>query len=67
MSICGSNTQHGELQRLDLVARLRMSLGQNRPLRQRSRCIWLQIDDQAATTHSKSNERILQYPQLILI
>ena len=32
--------------------------GYNRRLRRRSRCIRLQIDDEAATTHSKSHERM---------
>jgi hypothetical protein len=41
-----------------VAVRIRPLDGYNRRLRRRSRRIRIQIDDEAATTHSKSNERM---------
>ena len=48
----------GRVQTALVAVPIRPLDGYNRRLRRRSRCIRLQIDDEAATTHSKSNERM---------
>jgi len=53
-----SSASRDRVQMALVAVRIRPLDGYNRRLRRRSRRIRIQIDDEAATTHSKSNERM---------